>query len=219
MIRTVPVVAAAAQGGRNWQLPGGPDEWAPLLGTDQLMVVGVDVTHGLTSSKQTPSVAAVVGSQDPDCTRYAAALLEQTAGHEVVLGMREAMTELLQGYYQARGQVPESILVFRDGVSDSQYAAVLQQEVADIKAACAEVAGTAFNPKVTLNTICRTSTPAVHFSIAWCDGCPPNAGWWSRSAFELLKQYLASMPLVINDSAACYRLECTVQASAVLQPS
>lgn len=203
------MVAAAVQGGRNWQLPGGPDEWAPLLGTDQLMVLGVDVTHGLTSSKQSPSVAAVVGSQDPDCTRYAAALLEQTAGHEVVLGMREAMTELLQGYYRARGQVPESILVFRDGVSDSQYAAVLQQEVADIKAACAEVAGTAFTPKVTLITRNPNSSSAPQHCMEAVMDVPGKLVHGVPSGLILLKQYWTLMPLVIHWSGCrCQQCHC-----------
>jgi hypothetical protein len=103
------------------------------------MVLGVDVTHGLTGSKK-PSVAAVVGSHDPACTRYAAAVSEQTAGHEVVLGMQESVGVLLAGYRARRGQLPEAILVFRDGVSDSMYGAVVQHEVAAIRAACEEMA-------------------------------------------------------------------------------
>jgi eukaryotic translation initiation factor 2C len=111
------------------------------------MVMGVDVSHGLTSSKK-PSVAAVVGSQDTACICYCAAVLEQTAGHEVVLGMKEAAGHLLHGYCNQRGRLPEAILVFRDGVSDSMYAAVLQQEVADIRAACKSIAGPGCSPKV-----------------------------------------------------------------------
>lgn len=127
------------QGGSNWQLPVGPSVWAPHFSTEHLMVLGVDVSHGLTGSKK-PSVAAVVGSQDPSCSRYAAAVSEQTAGHEVVLGMQESVAELLQGYQQQRGQRPEAMLVFRDGVSDGMYAAVVQKEVAAIRAACEALA-------------------------------------------------------------------------------
>lgn len=127
------------QGGSNWQLPVDPSMWAPRFRTQQLMVLGVDVTHGLTGSKK-PSVAAVVGSHDPACTRYAAAVSEQTAGHEVVLGMQESVRVLLAGYKAQRGQLPEAILVFRDGVSDSMYGAVVQHEVAAIRAACQEMA-------------------------------------------------------------------------------
>lgn len=135
----------SCQGGINWQLPAGPSVWAPHFRTQQLMVMGVDVSHGVTS-KSSPSVAAVVASQDPACTRYTAAVMEQTAGHEVVLGMQEATGQLLRGYVSQRGQPPESVLVFRDGVSDSMYGAVLQHEVAAIRAACEEVASC--KPKV-----------------------------------------------------------------------
>lgn len=148
----VATLCCCPQGGINWQLPNGPDVWAPLFGTQQLMVMGVDVSHGITSSKR-PSVAAVVGSQDPACTQYTAAVLEQTPGQEVVLGMREAAGNLMRSYRSSRGQLPVAILVFRDGVSDSQYAAVLQQEVADIRAACAALGGAAAPPKVGRMTV------------------------------------------------------------------
>lgn len=131
----------------------GPEVWAPLFGTRQLMVVGVDVSHGLTGSKK-PSIAAVVASRDAACTRYPAALLQQTPGHEVVLGMQEAMQQHLQDYRAARGQLPEAMLVFRDGVSDSQYGAVLKHEVESVKAAYQSLAGEGLTPKVT--TSCST---------------------------------------------------------------
>lgn len=141
------------QGGSNWQLPAGPSVWAPHFGTDHLMVLGVDVSHGLTGSKQ-PSVAAVVGSQDPACSRYAAVVSEQTPGHEVVLGMQESVAELLQAYREQRGRLPEAILVFRDGVSDGMYAAVVQKEVAAIRAAC-EALAPAGTPRVKVRPLPR----------------------------------------------------------------
>lgn len=136
-------------------LPQGPQVWAPLLAAANtpssapcpLMTMGIDVSHGLSGSNA-PSVAAVVASQEPSCSRYAAAIMEQTPGHEIVLGMEEAAQQLLQAHRMANnGCLPRSLLVFRDGVSDSMYAEVLVQEVEGIRAA-GRALDPSYNPKV-----------------------------------------------------------------------
>lgn len=146
------------QGGTNWQLPSGPAAWAPLLGTPHVMLLGVDVSHAAPGGS-TSSMAAVVGSLDAGCSQYGAVILEQTARHEVVLGMVEGAQQLLQAHYDARGLLPQSLLVFRDGVSDSMYASVLQQEVAGIRAACRAVGSPGYSPKVGVG--CRRATLCV----------------------------------------------------------
>lgn len=140
----------AKSGGIGWELPQGPAVWAPPLAAGGgVMVFGVDVGHGIAGgSGSKPSVAGVVGSLNASCSRYGAVALEQTAGHEIVLGMREAAARLLKDRQTATGMLPASLLVYRDGVSDSQYLAVLQQEVTALRQACAEVAGPNYKPKV-----------------------------------------------------------------------
>lgn len=152
-------------GGINWQLPLGPELWAAKLGTKQLMVFGIDVGHGMAGGGgRKPSAAAVVGSLDRGCSRYGAVVFEQTAGEEIVLGLREAVHQLLRDRFRTlsgRGGaaegggttlpidgLPNNILVYRDGVSDSQYVAVLQQEVAAIRQACIDAGGQQYKPKV-----------------------------------------------------------------------
>jgi len=139
---------ASKLGSLNWQLVGFPDVCTSVF-SKQMMVLGIDVSHGAAGGAgKRPSFAAVVGSVDTSCCQYAAAVMQQTAGHEIVLGTREAVSQLLQQYQQSQGLLPQSLLVFRDGVSDSQHVAVLQQEVEAVRQACRDVGGDTCRPKV-----------------------------------------------------------------------
>lgn len=48
--------------------------------------------------------------------------------------------ELLKAFYQQTGQKPTRMLFYRDGVSEGQFKAVLEQEIKQIHAACASLA-------------------------------------------------------------------------------
>jgi eukaryotic translation initiation factor 2C len=153
---------AAKAGGVAWQLPQGPEVWAPPLAAEKggLMVLGIDVGHGIAGgSGSKPSMAGIVGTLDASCSRYGAVVQEQTPGHEIVLGLQEGMEQLLRDRQKASGQLPGALLVYRDGVSDSQYLAVLQQEVPAVRAACREVGGASYSPKV--SGICMYSHRCV----------------------------------------------------------
>lgn len=170
-------------GGINWQLPQGPEVWAPKLRTRQLMVLGIDVGHGIAGGAgKKPSTAAVLGSYDQGCSRYSAAVLEQTAGEEIVLGLREAVDQLLRfrssaltsrqepaaagGAPLLSSGLPDCLLVYRDGVSDSQYVAVLQEEVEAIRQACRDVGGHKYQPKVGRNRLYSRSE--VSWQLSKC---------------------------------------------------
>jgi eukaryotic translation initiation factor 2C len=150
-VTNVLLKVAAKAGGVAWQLPQGPEVWAPTLAAAKggLMVLGIDVGHGIAGgSGNKPSMAGIVGTLDASCSRYGAVVQEQTPGHEIVLGLQEGLVQLLGDRQKAAGQLPGSLLVYRDGVSDSQYLAVLQQEVPAVRAACREVGGADYDPKV-----------------------------------------------------------------------
>ncbi len=60
------------------------------------------------------SVAAVVGSIDAHCMRYAARVMAQEPLQENVVGMKEAVLSLLKEYYNNHlGALPDTILMFR----------------------------------------------------------------------------------------------------------
>ena len=99
------------------------------------MLVGIDVSHGETSSSQ-ESVAAVVASMDGRCSQYAAHISVQTAGQEIVASLTEAMTSLLQTFrLKNQTKMPSSIIVYRDGVGEGQFDQVTTLELNAIRGA------------------------------------------------------------------------------------
>ncbi|KAH8819457.1 eukaryotic translation initiation factor-like protein 2C 2 [Xylogone sp. PMI_703] len=100
------------------------------------MIIGADVSHPSPGSPQ-GSMAALTMSLDANACRYAAAV--QTNGHRVEMittrNLKEMVIPLFETWIQRAGggRGPSHIYYFRDGVSEGQFAHVLQQEVKDMK--------------------------------------------------------------------------------------
>lgn len=108
------------------------------------MIVGMDVSHGPPGQADLPSIAAVVGSLSwPLISRYRAAIRTQSPRAEIVDSLFKPsengdddgiMRELLKDFYStSNGNKPKQIVVFRDGVSESQFSQVLSIELEQIK--------------------------------------------------------------------------------------
>ncbi|GAX84399.1 hypothetical protein CEUSTIGMA_g11821.t1 [Chlamydomonas eustigma] len=163
-------------GGDNVKISGHPGIWCPVLGRKpspgstvagipKVMMLGADVTHPTNLPEQTSnssevnpdkprpdmnSIAAVVGSIDMHCMRYAARVMPQEPLQEYVEGMQGAVLDLLKLWYNLNNkQLPDTIIMFRDGVSDGQYNAVMARELGAIQAACREVPGGTYKPRIT----------------------------------------------------------------------
>ena len=120
------------------------------LGIDKnkTMVVGIDVTHPSPgSSGNCPSVAAMVASVDDRLGQWPAVLSLQRATQstdgrqlaprqEIVSDMGTMLGTRLGLWYMKNGTLPENILVYRDGVSEGQYKAVIEEEIKAIKTCC-----------------------------------------------------------------------------------
>lgn len=111
------------------------------------MIIGADVSHGAPGT-EAASIAAMTMSWDKACIRYAAAV--ETNGSRVEMITKQNIDSMLYPLFQqwlrvvSNGFWPEHVLYFRDGVSEGQYAHVLNQEVHDIRAMML-----AQNPKMT----------------------------------------------------------------------
>ncbi|KAH8986358.1 Piwi-domain-containing protein [Lactarius akahatsu] len=106
------------------------------------MLVGIDVTHpSPKSASGTPSIVGVVASIDNDFVQFPASLRLQKSKREVIREnvLRDMIVERLQAYRQRLKVLPERMIVFRDGVSESQYTEVLEQELSQIFQAFARV--------------------------------------------------------------------------------
>ncbi|KAF8243604.1 Piwi-domain-containing protein [Wilcoxina mikolae CBS 423.85] len=124
-------------GGRNHEVAGGA---LSFLGKDT-MVLGGDVTHPTSkvSVRYTPSIAAVVASFENTYSLYPGSLRLQDSREEMIQYLDEQVAERLK-LYVARNpskKLPQRIIYFRDGVSESQYAQLNAKELPLIRKACA----------------------------------------------------------------------------------
>ena len=100
------------------------------------MVMGADVNHPSSTDTNSPSFAAVVGSYDWDAAKYGTELRHQNRRTEVIQDMREMTKNLLMNFKKKRECLPQAIIMYRDGVSDSQFTQVLSHELLAIREAC-----------------------------------------------------------------------------------
>ncbi|KAA8894920.1 Piwi domain-containing protein [Sphaerosporella brunnea] len=104
------------------------------------MIMGADVTHpGPASVPDSPSIAAVVGSCDRGIfTNFPGSVSLQQSRKEMITDMRQMVRERIAEYRRVVGSPPSKIIFYRDGVSESQYATVMEDEVPQIRQACRE---------------------------------------------------------------------------------
>ena len=130
-------------GGTNHILPS--TETLGPIDEGNTMVVGIDVTHpSLSSKKVAPSIFALVASTDKHLSQWPAILGVQKKSREEVISDTAKLNKLFQTrldlWSQRNGnKLPENIIVYRDGVSDSQYQKVLDTELKALKEACRSV--------------------------------------------------------------------------------
>lgn len=137
-------------GGTNQVVTGEKD--LPKFGS-RTMLIGADVTHPSPGTDK-PSIAGSVATIDGAARKYSSEIRTQTnprggQGQEVMLHSKGMMKSHLQKWMKAnQNQLPESIIFFRDGVSEGQYQAVLDNELRALKDAARELVPNA-NMKVT----------------------------------------------------------------------
>lgn len=117
-----------------------------IISEGKTMVVGIDVTHPSPQSRgSAPSVAGIVASVDRTLGQWPAALSVQESRKEMVSALKELFKSRLQVWSNRNSkQLPENIIIYRDGVSEGQYQTVLESELPLIRQACSEM----YPPKV-----------------------------------------------------------------------
>ena len=99
------------------------------------IVFGADVSHAGTSMPNTPSVAAVVASEDGEFAKFSASMRLQASKQEMIEELRGMVEHRLRRYYEQQNHLPSKILFFRDGVSEDQYDICKHTEIEQIKRA------------------------------------------------------------------------------------
>ncbi|KAK3807380.1 MAG: Piwi domain-containing protein [Benniella sp.] len=107
----------------------------PFLTQLPTMIIGADVTHPAPGEIK-PSVVAVVASMDCNSFRYTGRLKVQGSRVEVIDELKSMVYDLLMTFKGRNKVFPQRILFYRDGVSEGQYAEIMQKEVSAVKQAC-----------------------------------------------------------------------------------
>lgn len=112
------------------------------------IVLGASVIHPTGFDSTEPSVGAVVGSMDPFMGQFSTRV--QRMGHrEDKMSMQAAVKDLLTEWRQRNNGWPESILVYRTGVSEGQFSDILEHEYNEIANACKDI-NPSYKPSITI---------------------------------------------------------------------
>ncbi|CAI9277601.1 unnamed protein product [Lactuca saligna] len=137
----------AKLGGLNSMLCVEHSPSLPHVSKAPTIILGMDVSHGSPGQSDIPSIAAVVSSRHwPLISRYRASVRTQSPKVEMIDSLFKKvsdtedegiMRELLLDFYTSSAKrKPDQIIIFRDGVSESQFNQVLNIELDQIIEAC-----------------------------------------------------------------------------------
>ncbi|XP_019434369.1 PREDICTED: protein argonaute 4A-like [Lupinus angustifolius] len=137
----------AKLGGMNSLLGVEHSPSIPIISKAPTLILGMDVSHGSPGQSDIPSIAAVVSSRHwPLISKYRACVRTQSPKVEMIDNLFKKVSdkedegiirELLIDFYSSSGKrKPDNIIIFRDGVSESQFNQVLNQELDQIIQAC-----------------------------------------------------------------------------------
>ncbi|GJM97373.1 hypothetical protein PR202_ga14295 [Eleusine coracana subsp. coracana] len=128
-------------GGRNTVLVDAVSRRIPLVTDKPTIIFGADVTHPHPGEDSSPSIAAVVASQDwPEVTKYAGLVSAQSHRQELIEDLYKVTHD------PQRGTICGGMI--RDGVSEGQFYQVLLHELDAIRKACASLEAN-YQPQVT----------------------------------------------------------------------
>ncbi|WVZ12771.1 hypothetical protein V8G54_017301 [Vigna mungo] len=130
-----------------------PSQLPRLFHIDEPVIfMGADVTHPHPLDDFSPSVAAVVGSMNwPTANKYISRIRSQTHRQEIIQDLGAMVGELLDDFYQEVEKLPSRIIFFRDGVSETQFYKVLEDELQSIRCACTRFPG--YTPSITFAVV------------------------------------------------------------------
>ncbi|KAL1743740.1 Piwi domain-containing protein [Schizophyllum fasciatum] len=125
------------------------------------VVFGADVVHPAPGAEGRPSFTSLVGNVDSAVAKYIATARVQTSRQEIIEELQPMAKEILSMYMGYRESVekkskgstaPTRIIFYRDGVSEGQFKAVLEQELPMLKKACEELR---VNAKITVIVVAK----------------------------------------------------------------
>lgn len=120
--------------------------WGVKIPLKQTMICGIDTYHEAGMKGQT--VAGFVATYNPEFTKWWSRPTIQEKREELVNGLVASMEAAIAQYLEFNSYYPESIVIYRDGVSDGQMAHVKDFEIPQFKAAFKRIKDD-YRPKLT----------------------------------------------------------------------
>ncbi|KAF7104848.1 hypothetical protein CFC21_105713 [Triticum aestivum] len=150
----------------------------PIVGKVPTIILGMDVSHGQPGQSDRPSIAAVVNSREwPLISKYRATVHTQSPKLETMSSLfKPRGTEddgliwesLIDFYTSSENRKPDQVIIFRDGVSESQFTDVINIELEQIIQAC-KFLDEKWEPKFTVIVAQKN-----HHTRFFQTGCPDN---------------------------------------------
>ncbi|XP_077241476.1 protein argonaute 4B-like [Tasmannia lanceolata] len=173
----------AKMGGLNTLLAVEQSPSMPLISKIPTIILGMDVSHGNPGQSDVPSIAAVVSSRQwPLISRYRATVRTQSPKVEMIDSLFKPISdeedkgiirEALLDFYTTSGKrKPDQIIIFRDGVSESQFNQVLNIELNQIIEACKFLDQT-WDPRFTV-IVAQKNHHTKFFQTGSPDNVPPG---------------------------------------------
>ncbi|KAH8262836.1 hypothetical protein KR044_000811 [Drosophila immigrans] len=106
--------------------------WSVKIPFKKVMICGIDSYHD--PGQKSNSVAAFVASLNASYTHWYSKAILQTKREELVNGLTMAFECALQSYKKRNGYLPDSVIIYRDGVGDGQLNLCSLYEIPQFKA-------------------------------------------------------------------------------------
>nr|XP_049706434.1 piwi-like protein Ago3 [Helicoverpa armigera]XP_049706439.1 piwi-like protein Ago3 [Helicoverpa armigera] len=110
------------------------------------MVIGIDSHHDASRKKQ--SVCAFVASYNQALTHWYSRVVFQSKGQEVVDSLKECFVDSLKHYIKVNSQLPERIIIYRDGVGDGEFKVIQKFEIPQMEI-CLSLFEGEYKPRLT----------------------------------------------------------------------
>ncbi|XP_071724140.1 protein argonaute 4-like [Rutidosis leptorrhynchoides] len=173
----------AKLGGLNSMLAIEHSPSIPMVSKVPTLIMGMDVSHGSPGHSDVPSIAAVVSSRQwPLISRYRASVRTQSPKTEMIDSLFKKVSDtedegiiresLLDFYTSSGKRKPDQIIIFRDGVSESQFNQVLNKELDQIIEAC-KFLDEKWNPKFVV-IVAQKNHHTKFFLSGSPDNVPPG---------------------------------------------
>ncbi|KAE9523124.1 hypothetical protein AGLY_016478 [Aphis glycines] len=121
----------------NCKLGGAP--WRVVIPEPNMMIVGFDVFHDTKSGKK--SYGALIATMNDSHTSFFSCVDKHESGQELSTHFGTGIHKALTKYREKNHKLPNTIVIYRDGVGDGHISYVHKVEVDMVKKTCKELYG------------------------------------------------------------------------------